>query len=184
MNRLFNSAFGAVISQLVKQKIREGSIKAVKAYITVVKNVRFAVMGVAALAALSSILVTGAVLAIVGLIGLIPMELRTFSIVVLVVGLLLAILSGVAFGVLFSQKRWLELSKSYDLMNAVLTPWPGVLPPNPLDVVKTGAAIEPDNYEAAAREMATTGDVRTTVHQRPEPEVSYDTRGLEPQFIR
>lgn len=136
INRFMNMAFGAFIRHFLQQKVRKGSIQAVKYYITAVKFVRFGIMGLFGLGVAASILVSGIVLMIVGIVGLLPIEAQSVAITVLVIGLVLALLSAFAMLILFSQRRWLEMSKSYEMMDAALAPWKGMMPPNPVDVLK------------------------------------------------
>lgn len=189
MNRLFNLAFGAVIQHVVKQKVREGSIKAVKAYISAVKGARLALMGLTALGVTASILVSGIVLMIIGLVGLFTLNANSFAITMLVIGAVLTLLVAIGFALMFSQKRWLELSKSYELMDAVLAPWPGVLPPNPLNVVK--GEYHPDTTERAALRDETAPAYRMKMKEMERESIENEIRereieraGLEPHFAR
>lgn len=136
LNRYLNMAFGAVIGHFLKDKIRRGSIKAVKAYIQIVSFLRLGLLGIFGLGVAAAVLVSGIVLVVVGIIGLLPIEATSAAVSILVIGLLFSIGAGIGLIMLFSQKRWLEMSKSYELMDSVLAPWPGHLPPNPIAVVK------------------------------------------------
>lgn len=162
MNRIFGFAFGALVRQVLRERIRRGSIQAVKVYITMVKNARMALLGLLALGATASILVTGIVLAIVGILGLLPLEARTISWTLLVVGALLAIVSGVGLGMIFSQRRWLELSRSYELMETALAPWPGIFPPNPMGVFRGSTSEDEEEYRSRSRTAS------SRAHARPE----------------
>ncbi len=145
LERFMNTAFGALIGQMVKERIRRGSIQAVKGYIQGVNVARYALMGLFGIGAVSAILVTGLLLVIIGIVGLLPIEATSMAITLLVIGLVLALVSGIGLIIAFNQKRWLEMSKSYELMDAVLAPWPGVLPPNPMEVVKGHKPVSRDS---------------------------------------
>lgn len=172
MNRIFGFAFGTLVRQILKERIRRGSIEAVKAYITMVKSVRMAFLGLLALGMTASILVTGLVLAVVGLLGLLPLEARTVSWTLLVLGVLLAVLSGVGLGILFSQRRWLEVSKSYDLMDAALAPWPGLFPPNPMEIFKgTSSASREERHQEGHRTARTSARSEVVVRANEDSRV-------------
>lgn len=179
MNRLLNLALSAIVGDLLKAKVREGSIKALKAYLMAIKGLRFGVMGLVALGVTASILVSGLVLMIIGLVGLFTLNSNSFSISVLVIGALMTLATGIGFALLFSQRRWLELSKSYELMDAVLAPWPGSLPPNPVDVFK-GNPIPVEEEVTVARPSE---PPRTWVVEERR-EFEREPAGLEPQFAR
>jgi hypothetical protein len=152
VNRFMNMAFGAIVGQMLKHKIREGSIKAVKGYIEVVKYARLGVLGLFGLGAVAALLISGIVLMVIGVVGLLPIEATTAAIVLLVVGALLTLLVGVGLYMAFQQSRWLEVSRSYELMDTVLAPWPGVLPPNPMEVVKGNLHVPPAPSRQELRE--------------------------------
>lgn len=148
MNRIMNMMFGAFVGRFLKEKIRRGSIQALKGYLQAIKVVRLGLLGLFGLGAVAAVLVSGIVLTIVGIVALLPISTTAMAITVLVIGLLFALGSGIGLMMGFSQKRWLEMSKSYELMDAVLAPWPGMLPPNPVDVVKGRAPVR-HNYAAS-----------------------------------
>ena len=177
-NRMMNMAFGAVIRHFLQQKIRGGSIRAVKAYIQGVKYARLAVMGLFGIGAVSAVLVAGIVLTIVGIVGLLPIETTTMAWTILIIGLILTAVTGIGLAMGFKQKRWLELSRSHELMDTVLKPWPGVLPPNPLDSFKGPAGrVKPEDvqrdFESLQREQQASRD-----YVAPIP----NTQPLQPSF--
>lgn len=135
INRFVNLAVGQIIWSAVSQKIREGSIKAVRSYIMAVKTARMVTMGAFALGVVASLLVTGLVLVIVGLIGLAPAP-ENLPVVMIATGLVLAILAAITMWAVFSESRWLKLSRTNELMDMALSPWPGMLPPNPVKAMK------------------------------------------------
>lgn len=136
LNRIISYAVEAVLTQVLQQRIRDGSILAVKGYITAIKGLRMAFLGLFGLGVASAVLVVGVALALVGAMALLPIGPTGFAISLLAIGLILSLLAGIGLGLLFSQRRWLEVSRSYELMDAVLQPWPGLLPPNPVDILK------------------------------------------------
>lgn len=174
VSRIFNLAFGAVVGQFLKHRIRRGSIQAVKAYIQAVSYARLALLGLVGLIAATALMVTGLLLAILGLLELLPISEGAVAVTTLVLGLVLAIGIGAAFLWAFSQRRWLAWSKSYEMMDAVLSPWNGVLPPNPVDAFKGRApqggleAFERDHEQreqlmkALEREAAAKSSAATT----------------------
>ena len=138
--------------EILRRKIRAGSIKAVKTYLQAIKFARLTLMGLFGLGALASVLVAGIVLVVVGIIGLLPIAAASMAIAILVFGALLTAVAGVALGLLFSQRRWLEMSRSHEMIEAVTAPWPGMLPPNPVDVIRSGHE-EKDEERISAREL-------------------------------
>lgn len=161
MKRLFNLVFSAIIGHLIKQKIREGSIKIVRAYVAVVKNIRLAALGVFALSAAAAVLVSGLVLVIVGLVSFLPMDASRMPWVILSIGAVLALVSGIGLALVFSQKRWLQMSKSYELMEVVLGPWPGMLPPNPAEILKGKGRLASDLVATAGERDVTVPRARS-----------------------
>lgn len=136
MNSLLKMIMGSLIEPWVEPRVRAGSIKAVKAYLQAIKIARYAVMGLFGLGAFAAILVTGILLLIMGVVGLLPVDPRAVAWTATIIGAILTIAALVGAFILFSQRRWLQMSKSYELMDAVLSPWPSVIPPNPADVLK------------------------------------------------
>lgn len=74
-----------------------------------------------------SLFVAGIVLTVGALIAMIPMSEAALRWTTLVIGLVLVLIGGVAFGFAFSQRRWLEVSRSYELMGALIDPVPSAL---------------------------------------------------------
>lgn len=128
--------FRVIVEPFLRPRIKKGSVQAVKGYVTAVKFGRYAVMGLFGLGAFAAILVVGLFMAIVGAIGLLPVEAETVALTTLIIGLVLFIGAGIGALMLFSQRRWLKMSKSYEMMDAVLSPWPSMMPPNPRDVLR------------------------------------------------
>lgn len=135
-NTIKDEIFRTIVEPFLAPRIKKGSIQAVKGYVTAVKFGRYALMGLFGLGAFSAILVVGLFMAIVGAIGLLPVEPETVALTTLIIGLVLFIGAGIGALMMFSQRRWLKMSKSYEMMDAVLSPWPSMIPPNPKDVVK------------------------------------------------
>ena len=139
LNRVVNMAFGAVLGKFVHDQMRKGSIKAVKQYIEIIRVSRMAAMALVGVAAVAAVLVAGIVLMIVGIIGLLPIEPNAVAWSVLGFGVLLTVIAGVGVGLAFSEKRWLEASKAYEMMDLALSPWEGLVPPNPTSVFRAQA---------------------------------------------
>ena len=135
-NRIMSMALSAVLGQVIEQRVRKGSIVAVKNYIQLVRIARMATLGLVGLSVAAAILVAGILLVVVGIVGLLPIEPNTVAIILLSIGGLLTLVAAAGFGFAFSEKRWLEVSKAYELMDVALGPWDGMLPPNPLEVLR------------------------------------------------
>jgi hypothetical protein len=164
LNRIMNMALGAVIGQLLKQKIRNSSIQAVKSYIQLVKGARAIAMALVAIGAVAAVIVAGIMLTVVGLVGLLPVDPNTVAIIILCIGLVMTLAAGIAVYGFFNEKRWLEMSKAYDLMDAALAPWDGILPPNPVDVVKGETHVPP---APTADEIRASREIQLTQTRTP-----------------
>jgi hypothetical protein len=121
---VFNQIFDDVVTPYLEPRIKKTSLQAVKGYIKSVELARLVAMGTYALGAASAIAVTGVILMIVAIIGLLPIDPRSALISILVVGAVLTIASAVVAYLGFRQKQWLELSKSREMMEAAMKPWP------------------------------------------------------------
>jgi hypothetical protein len=117
------------LAPMAEPGLRAGSIKAVKAYIKTVKAARLAFMGLFGIGAFAAVLISGICLVIAGIVGLLPITAQAVAIILLVIGAIMAIGSSVALTMILNQKRWLQASKSYELMEAVIAPWPDSIPP-------------------------------------------------------
>ena len=135
LNRILSMALSAVLGQVIEQRVRKGSIAAVKNYIQLVRLARMATLGLVGLSVAAAVLVAGILLVVVGIVGLLPIEPNTVAIILLSVGALLTLIAAIGFGFAFNEKRWLEVSKAYELMDVALGPWDGILPPNPLEIL-------------------------------------------------
>lgn len=132
LNRLLNLALGKMLTQILKQKIREGTIRAARSYLLTIKTMRLVTLAIFGLGVAASMLVSGIVCVIVGLIGLSP-STAGLPVILIATGVVFALVALIGILMLFSQERWLRISRSYELIDTVLGPWPGVFPPNPLE---------------------------------------------------
>ncbi|HVK62021.1 MAG TPA: phage holin family protein [Bdellovibrionales bacterium] len=135
-NSLIQVALRSLIAPILEKPVRSGSLKAVKAYVQTVQVARMALMGLFGVGAFMAILVAGIFFLIFGGVGMLPIEPRTMAMIMLITGAVLAVVGGIALAMILSQRRWLEMSRSYDLMEAALAPWPNSVPPDPRDVLK------------------------------------------------
>lgn len=162
LNRLMNMALGAVIGQLLKQKVRNSSIQAVKAYIQLVKGARAVAMALVAIGAVAAVIVAGVILTVVGLVGLLPIEPNTVALIILCIGVVMTLTASFFVYGAFREKHWLEMSKAYDMMDVALAPWNGILPPNPMDVLKGNVQVPP---APTADELRSAREVELTRRQ-------------------
>ncbi|MES2855336.1 MAG: hypothetical protein V4692_05715, partial [Bdellovibrionota bacterium] len=135
-SRLIQIILRSMIAPAVEPTLRSGSIKAVKAYIQAVKVARLALMGLFGIGAFAAVLVTGVCLLIFGAVGLLPIDPQMVALIILIVGAVMTLVSGIALYMMLSQKRWLAASRAYEMMEAVMAPWPDSIPPNPADVFR------------------------------------------------
>lgn len=127
MNSVLNFAVGLALKRTVREQVRLSGIKAVRAYINAVGKVRIGAMAFVGLVAAISLVVAGLVLTVGALIAMIPMSESALRITSLAIGALLLVVGGAAFAMAFNQRRWLEVSRSYELMDAVIEPVPSAL---------------------------------------------------------
>jgi hypothetical protein len=111
-------------------------------------------MAVSGLIGLIALFVAGIVLTIGAILWLMPLEAETRIWTALIVGLILMIIGAVVLAMLFSQRRWLELSRSYDLMDAVIEPVP------------TAASV-PKNFIRAFKGQPTAHAPRESIQPHP-----------------
>ena len=166
LRQYFDLTMTTLISRFFRDKIRRGSIRAVKLYIQTVNVVRMSSMALFAAAMLGAVLVAGIVLVVVGIVGLLPIEPWAMAATVLGVGVLLTVVSAVIVSQIFSQKRWLEASNSYELMDAALGPFEGAFPPNPVELV-TEAIHAPGGRRAQ--------QARAHEHRKMDAELAFRT---------
>ena len=100
--------------------------------------------------AVAGVAVVGIVLMIVAIIGLLPIDPQAALISILVLGAVMTSVAGFLAYKGFAEKKWLEMSKSYELMDAALGKWDNSLvPPDPREVMKKSAKAA-DASEARA----------------------------------
>lgn len=134
MSKITDEIFTKIVEPYLAPRIKRGSITAVKGYVTGVKFARLAAMGLFGLGVCTALFVVGLFLAVFGFLGLMPITPEAVAWSALIVGVLLFTVSGIGALVAFRQRRWLEISKSYELMDAVISPWSSAMPPNPKSI--------------------------------------------------
>lgn len=122
-DRFLDILLKSIFGNFIGQKMRRISIRAALAYLQAVKTMRFVALGMFGLGVLAAVLIAGGVLMLIGLIGLLPLTPTGMAAVTLGIGLLLAAGAGVIALNIFSQIRWLEHSKSNEVIDYVLAPW-------------------------------------------------------------
>lgn len=137
MSGIFDQIFNDVVEPYLAPRIRKGSIKAVKGYLASVDVARKIAISAFGIGAVAGVMVTGIILMLIAVVGLLPLDPHAVLIGILVVGALMTIGSALIAYSGFAQKRWLKMSKSYELMEAALGEWDNsLIPPNPRDVMK------------------------------------------------
>lgn len=137
MSGIFDQIFKDVVEPYLAPRIRKGSINAVKGYLTSVDVARKIAISAFGIGAVAGVMVTGVVLMLIAIVGLLPLDPHAVLIGILVAGALMTTASAVIAYRGFNEKRWLKMSKSYELMEAALGEWDNSLvPPNPRDVMK------------------------------------------------
>lgn len=136
-SRLLKALFMQIYTRFFETKVRRGSLQAVRGYIKAVEYVRLGLIGLVALGATAALLVSGVILLLMGLLALAPLEPTTLAVLTSGIGIVFILIAGIMMAIVFSQKRWLEMSRSYDLLDIALSPWPNAVPPNPLKVIRS-----------------------------------------------
>lgn len=171
MSKLIDHFVKQVVVPYLEPRMRTGSIKAAKAYIQAVRLARTLVLRGFLIGALSAILITGMLMLVFGILALLPLQPIVMPIVAIVLGALFASTTGLAFYVFFKEKNWLEVSKAYEVMEAVTAPWENeVVPPNPLAVLR-GEGPRGGLFETTARNSEMTP---TTIAAPVSPEQTRD----------
>jgi hypothetical protein len=151
INQLINMLFMKYVGRFIEGSIRKNSIKAVKGYVQTVGLVRLSFLFAMQVSIATSILVAGLILMAVGIFDLFPLDPRMAAIASFVGGAILFVGSGIGLYLSFSEKRWLKVSKSYELMEAVTAPWPGMMPPNPFDIINAQPEKSPKVEKAPGK---------------------------------
>lgn len=132
MTKLFDHFISRILVPYLEPRLRTGSIKAAKAYLEAVRLARSLVLRGFVIGSFSAILITGVLMLIFGVLALLPLQPQVLPIVAIVLGSLFAGTTGIGFFIFFREKNWLKVSKAYDVMDVVTTPWEReLLPPNP-----------------------------------------------------
>jgi hypothetical protein len=112
-------------------------------------------MGLVGLISIVALFVTGLVLTIGAIVWILPLSETTRPWITLVAGLLFVIFGAVVLAMLFSQRRWLELSRAKGLMEAVIEPVPS-------------AAAVPKNLVRVFKGEPTEHSPRSSIDPHPE----------------
>jgi len=108
--------------ELVREEARLQGLRAVRQYISAIAKLRLGLMALFGLIALIALTVGGVLMITVGVISLLPVEPRTQSWSAIVIGAVLLLVGIFVYRYLFLQRRWLEMSRSYELMDVVIHP--------------------------------------------------------------
>lgn len=127
LNSVLNFAVGLALKRTVREQVRLNGIKAVRAYVSAVGKIRVGAMALVGLIAAISLFIAGLVLTVGALVAMIPMSESALRMTTLVIGALLVTAGGVGLVMAFSQRRWLHVSRAYELMEAVVEPVPSAL---------------------------------------------------------
>lgn len=138
MNKYIRYAISLIVKPILAEEVRIKGLQAVKGYLHAVSVARTGAMGAVGGIAALALLVCGFVLFVGGLLSIIGVSSKALSWIALGVGAFLTIAAIVGFFFAFNQRRWLEYSKSYDLMDALIDPVPSpqAVPKNMVAAVK------------------------------------------------
>jgi hypothetical protein len=120
---IFDQIFNDVVTPYLEPRIKRSSIKAMKGYIKGVEMARQIAITSYRIGIVAAIAVAGVTLMLVAIAGLLPLDPRAALLGLLTLGAVMA--AGAAFLAhqWFREKQWLEMSKSHEMMDAVLKPW-------------------------------------------------------------
>jgi hypothetical protein len=124
VNKYLKYAIALVVKPILAEEIRVKGLQALKGYLQTIAVVRVGAMGAIGGIAALALLVCGFVLFVGGLLSVLGVSGITLSWIALIIGAILTIAAVVGFFWAFSESRWLEYSKSYDLIDALAEPVP------------------------------------------------------------
>jgi hypothetical protein len=156
MNKYLQYAISLLVKPILAEEIRLKGLQALKVYLKTVGAVRIGAMGAVGGIAALALLVCGFVLFVGGLLAVLGVSGEALAWTSLVIGAILTTAAVVGFLWAFKESRWLEYSKSYELMNAVVDPVP-----NPKAV--------PQNIVAAVKGEPTVHVPRTEIQPHYDP---------------
>jgi hypothetical protein len=138
MNKYLRFAISLLVKPILAEEVRLKGLQAVKAYLKTVGIVRLGSMGAVGGIAALALLVCGFVLFVGGLLAVLGVSGAALAWTSLIIGAILTTAAVVGFLWAFKESRWLEYSKSYELMNAVVDPVPNpkAVPQNMVAAVK------------------------------------------------
>jgi hypothetical protein len=138
MNKWLRYAISLMVKPILAEEVRLKGLQAVKVYLQTVGAVRIGAMGAVGGIAALALLVCGFVLFLGGLLAVLGVSGEALAWTSLVIGGILTIAAVAGFIWAFKESRWLEYSKSYELMNAVVDPVPNpkAVPQNMVAAVK------------------------------------------------
>ncbi len=122
VNHIMNVAVGTFVGRALREKVRITGLKAVRAYIDGVGKVRTGVMLMAVLTLVIALVVAGVVLVVSAILAMLPISPAALSWIALISGCVLMLFGGLTLAYLFNQKRWLEQSRAYELIDAFTDP--------------------------------------------------------------
>ena len=124
MKRYMQYAISLVAKPILAEHARLNGLKAVRLYIATIGKVRIGAMAAVGGIAALSLLVCGFVLFIGGLLAVLGVSGQALAWTALIIGAILTIAAIAGYFIGFSERRWLEASRSYELMNALVDPVP------------------------------------------------------------
>lgn len=146
MKSILNRIFEDIVEPYLAPRIKRGSIGAVKSYVSSIKILRDVALTSFTIGTVAGVLVTGLVLVAVGVIGLLPISAQAMMISMIVIGLLMTAVAAYLAWDGARETKWLEWSKSNQLIEAAIGEWENsLIPPNPKTVMKAQPpeAVEP-----------------------------------------
>ena len=169
---VLNQVFNDVVTAYLEPRIKRSSIKAVRRYIKAVEIARKIALASYQTSIAAAFLVVGLTLIVVSIIGLLPLDPQTALVCVLVLGTLLTAASGFVAYQGFREQHWLAMSKSHELMEAVLNPWPTAYSvPDPRKIFASqtsdAAAIQASQVTSASIYPATNPATNPATVQSP-----------------
>ena len=116
LRRSLSFIVSLLLGDFLKKRVRMGALKAARTYILAVQFLRLGAMALFATMVGAAILVAGIVLLVGGILWLLPIRADAYPYILIGVGLLLTIGPAVIVAMVFKESRWLEVSRSYQLM--------------------------------------------------------------------
>lgn len=118
--RILHMALTFVFKRIMRHELRHRGIRAVRAYVQAIAKVRAGTMAIVGVIACVALSVVGFTLFLGAILWMLPVTAVAMAWIVLLIGLIFTAPGVAVLYYLFSQRRWLEVSRTYELMDVTI----------------------------------------------------------------